>query len=141
LNIKGECTTPTGKRIQQFFGKIRRENHTEYPGCNTRVNLKISSEKAILLLNEKADVIKTIIEKQQGLEYYDFVGLCSKILSVIHEIYGADDTHPEEIRIIGFPTCSCNSPTEVQIMLLEVYHSHLLDYIDEIRIFMKTPEQ
>jgi hypothetical protein len=25
-------------------------------------------------------------------------------------------------------------------MLLEVYHSRLLDYIDEIRISMKTPE-
>jgi hypothetical protein len=26
------------------------------------------------------------------------------------------------------------------MMLLEVYHSCLLDYIDEIRISMKTPE-
>jgi hypothetical protein len=97
-------------------------------------------KKAILLLNEKVDEIKTIIEKQQGLAYYDFVGLCSKIWSVVDEIYGADDIHPEEIRIIGLPTCSCNSPAEVQMMLLEVYHSRLLDYIDEIRISMKTPE-
>ncbi len=104
------------------------------------VNLKISPEKAILLLNEKADEIKTIIDKQQGLEYYDFVGFCSRIWSVIDEIYGANDTPPEEIRIIGLPTCSCNSKTEVQIMLLEVYHSRLLDYIDEIRTAMKTPE-
>jgi len=104
------------------------------------VNLKIPPEKAISLLNEKVDEIKTIIEKQQCLAYYDFVGLCSKIWSVIDQIYGADDTHPEEIRIIGLPTCSCNSKTEVQIMLLEVYHSRLLDYIDEIRISMKTPE-
>ena len=32
------------------------------------VNLKISPEKAILLLNEKADEIKTIADKQQVLE-------------------------------------------------------------------------
>lgn len=104
------------------------------------VNLKIPKEKAIFLLNEKADEIKTIIEQREGLAYYDFVGLCSKIWSVIDEIYGTDDTHPEEIRIIGLPTCSCNSRAEVQIMLLEVYHSRLLDYIDEIRTSMKTPE-
>ena len=97
------------------------------------VNLKITPEKAILLLNEKADEIKTILEKHQGLEYYDFVGFCSKIWLLIDEIYGADDTHPEEIRIIGLPTCSCNSSPEVQVMLLEVYHSRLLDYINEIR--------
>jgi hypothetical protein len=70
------------------------------------VNLKIPPEKAILLLNEKVDEIKTIIEKQQGLEYYDFVGLCSKTWLVVDEIFGADDIHPEEIRIIGLPTCS-----------------------------------
>ena len=104
------------------------------------VNLKIPPEKAIFLLNEKADEIKTIIEQQQGLAYYVFVGLCSKIWSMIDEIYEAGDTHPEEIRIIGLPTCSCNSKTEVQIMLLEVYHSRLLDYIDEIRLSLKTPE-
>jgi len=59
---------------------------------------------------------------------------------VIDELYGADDTHPEEIRIIGLPACSCNSKTEVQIMILEFYHSRLLDYIDEIRTSIKTPE-
>jgi hypothetical protein len=110
-------------------------------GSYAMVNLKVTHEKAILLLNEKAGEIKTIIEKQQRLEYYDFVGLCSKIWSVIDEIYGAGDTHPEEIRIIGLPTCSCNSKSEVQIMLLEVYHSRLLDYIDEIQISAKAPEQ
>jgi len=40
----------------------------EYPECTTMVNLKISPEKAILLLNEKADEIKTIADKQQVLE-------------------------------------------------------------------------
>ena len=104
------------------------------------VNLKVPPEKAIFLLNEKADEIKTIIEKQQGLAYYAFVGLCSKTWSMIDEIYEAGDTHPEEIRIIGLPTCSCNSSEEVQIMLLEDYYSRLLDYIDEIRISLKTPE-
>ncbi|RPI39864.1 MAG: hypothetical protein EHM53_04205 [Methanoregulaceae archaeon] len=104
------------------------------------VNLMIPPEKAIFLLNEKVDEIKTLIEKQQGLTYYDFLDLCSKTWSVIDEIYRADERHPEEIRIIGVPTCSCNSSAEVQIMLLEDYYSRLLDYIDEIRISLKTPE-
>ena len=104
------------------------------------VNLKIPHGKAISLLKEKADEIKTVIEKQQGLKYYDFLGLCSKTWSVIDEIYSADARHPEEIRSIGVPTCSCNSSAEVQIMLLEDYYSRLLDYIDEIRISMKTLE-
>ena len=58
---------------------------------------------------------------------------------MIDEIYGADDIHPEEIRIIGLPTCSCNSEREA-LMLVGVYHSRLLDYINEIRIFMQTKE-
>jgi len=103
-------------------------------------NLKISPEKAIVLLNERIDDIKTMRENQHGFEYYDFIGRCSKIWSVIDEIYGADDTRPEEIRSIGLPTCSCSSSREVQIMLLEVYHSRLLDYINEIQRSMKISE-
>ena len=104
-------------------------------------NLKISPEKAILLLNERIDDIITMRENQHGFEYYDFIGRCSKIWSVIDEIYGADDTHPEEIRSIGLPTCSCSSSGEVQLMLLEVYHSRLLDYINEIQRSMKISAQ
>jgi hypothetical protein len=105
----------------------------EYPGYSIMVHLKIPPENAILLLREKADEIKLIIEQQRGLEYYDYVGLCSNLWSVIDEIYRADERHPEEIRIIGLPTCSCTASTEVQMMLLELYHSRLLDYIGEIR--------
>jgi hypothetical protein len=101
--------------------------------------LKIPPEEAILLLNEKVDEITTIIKKQQGLDYYDFVGVCSKTYSAIDEIYGPDDIHPEDIRMIGFPTCSCNSKAEVQLMLLGDYLSRLLEYIDEIRISMERP--
>jgi hypothetical protein len=100
-------------------------------------NLKISPEKAILLINERIDEIKTMREKQDRLGYYDFVGWCSKTWSVIDEIYEADDIHPEEIRSIGLPTCSCNSQKVAQ-MLLEIYHSRLLDYIDEIQRTMKA---
>lgn len=96
-------------------------------------NLKIPPEQAIALLNEHVNEIQRILEKEEGLAYYDFVGFCSKIWRAIDEIYGAGDTHPEEIRIIGLPTCSCSSSNEVQIMLLEVYVSRLRDYIDEIR--------
>jgi hypothetical protein len=103
-------------------------------------HLKISPEKAILLLNERIDDIKTMRENHHGFEYYDFIGRCSKIWSVIDEIYGADDIHPEEIRSIGLPTCSCSSSREVQIMLLEVYLSRLLEYINEIQRSMKISE-
>lgn len=102
------------------------------------VNLKIPPQRAILLLNKKVNEIEKMIGTQQSLEYYDFVGWCSKVWSVIDEIYGADDPHPEEIRIIGLPTCSCSSSVEVQRMLLEVYHSHLLLYVDEIQNSLKT---
>ena len=51
-----------------------------------------------------------------------------------------DDIHPEDIRSIGLPTCSCNSTREVQIMLLDVYHSRLQDYINEIPRSLKRSE-
>jgi len=103
-------------------------------------NLKTSPEKAILLLNERIEDIVTMRENQHGFEYYEFIGRCSKIWCVIDEIYGADDIRCEEIRSIGLPTCSCSSSREVQIMLLEVYLSRLLDYINEIQRSMKTSE-
>ena len=101
------------------------------------LHLKIPPEKAILLINARIDDMKTIRENQYGLEYYDFIGWLSKTWSVIDEIYGGEDIHPEEIRIIGLPTCSRNSEREAQ-MLVGIYHSRLLDYINEIRIFMQT---
>lgn len=101
-------------------------------------NLKISPEKAILLMNGRIDEIKKIGQDPKGMGYYDVIGWCSKTYSVIDEIYPADDFHPEEIRSIGLPTCSCNSQTGSQ-MLFEVYHARLQDYIDEIRRSMETP--
>jgi len=103
------------------------------------LNLKISPEKAILLITERIDDLKTMREHQHGPDYYDFIGWLSKTYSVIDGIYAVGDIHPEEIRIIGLPTCSCNSEKVTQ-MLGEVYQSRLLDYIDEIRIFMQKKE-
>jgi hypothetical protein len=102
-------------------------------------NLKMSPDKAILLINGRIDEIKALTGKQNRPEYYDLVGWCSKTWSVIDEIYPADDIHPEEIRSIGLPTCSCNTEN-MALMLLGVYHSRLLDYIDEIQKSMKKPE-
>jgi hypothetical protein len=103
------------------------------------VNLKIPPEKAILLLNEKIDEIETMRKNQTCPAYYDLVGWCSKTWSMIDGIYGADDPHPEEIRVIGGPACSCNSPGGTQL-LLEVYQDRLQDYINEIQGSMKIPE-
>jgi hypothetical protein len=101
-------------------------------------NLKISPDKAILLLNGRIDEIKKIGQDGQGTGYYDVIGWCSKTYSVIDEIYPADDFHPEEIRSIGLPACSCNSQTVVP-MLFEAYHARLQEYIDEIRRSMESP--
>ncbi len=103
-------------------------------------DLKIPPGQAILLLNEKVNEIETMRRKQQGLDYYDFVGWCSTIWSMIDEMYQADDMHPEDIRIIGLPTCSCSSSMDAQRMLLEVYKSRLLDYMTEIQDSMKNTE-
>jgi hypothetical protein len=101
-------------------------------------NLKIPPEKAILLMNGRIDEMKKIGKDPQGMGYYDFIGWCSKTYAVIDEIYPADDFHPEEIRSIGLPTCSCNPQTVTQ-MLFGVYHARLQDYIDEIRRSMEKP--
>ena len=102
-------------------------------------DLKISQEKAILLLNERIDAINAIKQNEYGLlEYYDFIGWCSKTWSAVDEIYGANDSHPEEIRSIGLSNCSCNSTIAAQI-LVEVYHARLLEYIDEIRAVKQEP--
>jgi hypothetical protein len=103
------------------------------------VNLKIPPEKAIILINQSIDDIKTIKGNQYGLEYYDVVGWCSKTCSVIDEIYGGGDIHAEEIRTIGLSNCSCNSHIQA-LLLVEIYHSRLVDYIEEIRTSMKTTE-
>lgn len=64
-------------------------------------------------------------------EYYEFVGWCSKLYAAIDSIYEATDIHREDIRMVGLPACSCTS-CEGTTMLLETYHSRLLDYIREI---------
>ena len=79
-----------------------------------------------------------MLVKMQVLEYYDFVGWCSKTWRMIDEIYRGDDMHPEDIRIIGTPTCSCGAPLESQQMLLGIYQKRLLDYIGEIEDLVKV---
>jgi hypothetical protein len=95
------------------------------------LHLKMSPEKAISLINERIDDIKTIRASQNGLKYYDFIGWLSKTQSVIDEIYHGDDIHPEEIRIIGLPTCSCN-PDRQALELVGVYHTRLQEYVHEL---------
>jgi len=102
-------------------------------------NLKIPPEKAIDLINGRIDAMQEMVKKADRPGYYDFLGWCSKTYAAIDEIYPADDFHPEEIRNIGLPTCSCNAENVVPV-LMEVYHSRLLSYIDEIRRSMNTPE-
>ena len=102
-------------------------------------DLKIPPEKAIDLISGRIDEMQALIKKADSPGYYDFLGWCSKTYSAIDEIYPADDYHPEEIRSIGLPTCSCNSQ-QAASMLMEVYHARLLDYIDQIQRSVKKPE-
>jgi hypothetical protein len=104
------------------------------------VTIKIPPEEAIALLSERIDDIAAMGRKQCDLGYYDMVGWCSRTWAVVDEIFGSDNYHSEEIRLIGVPACSCNSPGATQ-MQLEIYHSHLLKYIDQIRADMTTQEK
>jgi hypothetical protein len=50
-------------------------------------------------------------------------------------VYGGEEIHPEEIRAIGLPACSCSAGRSGR-MILEEYRAKLQDYIDEIRRFV-----
>ena len=101
--------------------------------------LKIPREKAILLLNERIDDIRTIKTNQYGPQYYDFVRWCSKTYAAIDEIYAPGDFHTEDIRTIGLQNCACNSEMKA-LILAEAYHARLLDYIREIEDGAKASE-
>ncbi|MDO9550258.1 MAG: hypothetical protein Q7J03_04735 [Methanoregula sp.] len=96
-------------------------------------------KQAILQIDEIIEEIKNIKKNQYGLEYYDFIGWCSKTWQVIDGIYGSDDPHSEELRTLALSNCSCNAHMQA-VFLLEVYHTRLLDFINEISESTKTPE-
>ena len=99
-------------------------------------NLKIPPEEAIRLLNERIASIPALCRQQQTPGFYDVVKWCSKTWSVIDAIYGADDMHAEEIRLIALPPCSCDAPART-LLQLEIYEEKLENYIDEIRAGMQ----
>ncbi len=103
------------------------------------LQLRTTPEKAILQIDERIEAIKTIKKNQYGLEYYDFISWCSKTWQVIDGIFGSDDPHSEELRTLALSNCSCNSHMQA-VFLAEVYHSRLLDFINEIRESTKTQE-
>lgn len=100
--------------------------------------LKVHPEEAVALLEERIGAMKTIRNTGDGPEYYDVVGWMSATHFAIDRVYGGDEIHPEEIRAIGLPACSCNAGRSAQ-MILDVYRAKLQDYIDEIRRYM--PEE
>jgi hypothetical protein len=104
------------------------------------VSLKIPPEEAILRITERIDAIQTIPGNQSGPEYYEFVRWCSKTWQAIDGIYGADDVHAEELRMLGIANCSCNSALQAQI-LVNAFHTRLLEYIGEIRAGMEIKER
>jgi len=101
--------------------------------------LKVPPKKALLLLQEKVAEIESMRMMRQTMEFYDFVGWCSKTWSLVDGIYRAGDIHPEDIRMIGTPSCSACSAGDAQYLLLEAYASRLIDYIGEIERAGKLP--
>lgn len=102
--------------------------------------LKIPPDTAIHLLSAKLDEIEEIFRTGRVLEYYDFVGWCSQVWSVIDDIYAPECSYPEEIRNMGVPRCTCSGSTEVQRMLLEEYHNRLMRYLEEIQDWSEKQE-
>jgi hypothetical protein len=92
---------------------------------------KIPPEQAVGLLEERLDAITELGKKGCALGYYDLLGWCSKTWSTVDLVFGAGDYRTEEIRQIGVPACSCAKPGGIP-MQMEIYHSQLLKYIDEI---------
>lgn len=90
-------------------------------------------------MSEKLGEVTAIRENQDDPGYYNIVRWCSTTWSVVDKIYGGEDMHAEEIRIIGLPACSCEV-SESTGMLLELYQTYLLNYLDEIRSDMKTDD-
>jgi len=103
------------------------------------VALRIPPEKAIALLLERIDDMKTLYKSPSSPGYYDVVGWMSKTYSAVDQIYDGGDIHPEEIRTIALPACSCNADGTMQ-MVLEGFQSRLLKYIDEIRMSVEPQE-
>ena len=74
-----------------------------------------------------------MLRTRKVLEYYDFVGWCSRVWTLIDEVYGPECSYPEEVRSMGVPRCTCSGSAEVQFMLLGAYYNRLSGYLDEAR--------
>jgi len=103
-------------------------------------NLKIPPEQAVGLLRKKVEEIEEIRRKQPKMEYYDVLSWCSTTWRLIDDIYPGDEMHPEDIRVIGAPGCSCGSSCEAHNLLFETYADRLTDYIEEIERECGTAE-
>ena len=101
--------------------------------------IKIPPEQAVRLLNERLDAITELAKQGCNPGYYDLLGWCSKTWSTVDQIFGAGDYRTEEIRQIGVPPCSCAKPGGTP-MQMEIYHSQLQKYIDEIQAGMPARE-
>jgi hypothetical protein len=100
--------------------------------------LKIAPEQAISLLNERIDAIDAARMDPHGMGYYDVVRWCSKTWQVADAIYESGDPRPEELRLIGLPSCSCISSPDVAL-LLETSRALLEKYVREIQDMAKNP--
>ncbi|OPY38318.1 MAG: hypothetical protein A4E35_00741 [Methanoregula sp. PtaU1.Bin051] len=95
------------------------------------VNLNVPPDEAIRLLNERIEAIGTIKRTPAGLDYYDFVGWCSRTYAAVDRIYGVGDFRPEEIRMIGLFNCSCDAHTRA-VIVADAYYAKLQEYIGQI---------
>jgi hypothetical protein len=99
-------------------------------------DLRVPPEEAIRLLNERIEAIAAVRKTPAGLDYYDFIGWCTKTYAAIDRIFGAGDHRPEEIRSIGLSNCSCDAHTRASI-LAEAHVDKLQEYVREIEDSVK----
>lgn len=102
------------------------------------VSLKIPPDEAIHRLTGRINALTGLMNGNPSPGYYDLVGWCSKTWADVDGIF-ADGMYSDEIRLIGLPGCSCDSPDRVRIQA-DVYQERLLHYIDEIRAGMRAQD-
>jgi hypothetical protein len=102
------------------------------------VSLKVPPGQAVIILEERIRALDAVKRAPSGLDYYDFVGWCSKTWQAVDAVYGSGDWHSEELRTLALSNCSCNASMQA-LLLAGTYHARLQDFIREIADSPKSP--
>jgi hypothetical protein len=104
------------------------------------LKLKIPPDTAFELLQERIKGIEKIRKNSRGgSEYSDFIRWGSTTITVLEGIYGSDDKHIRQLRTLENPSPTGDESIDTSNLLV-LYGNLLLSYMDEINIFVNTPE-